>query len=437
MKASALLTPLALLAAACAHATSPDVAPGDVSLAIANVTVVDVRTGALVPGRTILIHGDTIVAVTDAGVALPSGVRVVDATGRYAIPGLWDMHVHVLWQDSVPETLLPRFVAAGITGVRDMGGTAQGLADARRLQREAIVPRIVASGPLLDGPQPVDPSISFAVADSAAAVAAVDSLHALGADFVKVYTLLPADALRAAAARAAQLGLAVAGHVPGELSVPDGARAGMRSIEHLREEIAVFCTRADSIACEPTIDALRGAPVWQTPTLVVIDAKTRMREAAFADPAEAASMPAGLRDLWRSIRESRLDRPEAYWAQRCERWLDALWLTRRLHGAGMPILAGSDTPVLFTYPGSSLHRELELLVEAGLRPADALRAATLEPARYLGREDRMGPIEAGRVADIVLLGANPLDSIRATRDVAGVVLRGEWLDRGALDRLER
>ena len=434
MRIHAPAAALCLALAACSPAVSTP--PVAATLVLANVTVVDMRNGALRPDMDVFIDGDSIVAVLDAGAPRPEGARVVDGRGRYAMPGLWDMHVHVLWEDSMPERLLPGFVAAGVTGVRDMGGTVAGLADARRLESSTTpVPRIVASGPVLDGPEPVDPSISFAVADSAGAVAAVDSLHALGADFVKVYTLLPPDAFRAAMRRATELGLAVAGHVPGDVSVEDAARAGMRSIEHLREEIEPFCTQSDSVACERTVAALRDAGVWQTPTLVVLDAKTRLLDAEFADPPAARALPPVVTSMWSSLRESRMDRDSAYWAMRAARWQDALWLTRRLHDAGVRILAGSDTPVLFTYPGESLQRELELLVEAGLTPLDALRAATLEPAAYLGLDDT-GAIEAGYAADVVLLTADPLADIRATRRVDGVVLRGRWLDRAALDALD-
>lgn len=405
------------------------------TIAITDVTIVDVRRGLLQQGRTIVVRGDTIVDVRASG-PVPQGVRVIDGRGRYAIPGLWDMHVHVLWEDSIPELLLPGFVAAGVTGLRDMGGTVAGLADARRLERDvSFVPRIVASGPVLDGPRPVDPSISFAIADAAQAVAAVDSLATLGADFVKVYTLLPADAFRAAAKRARELGLSLAGHVPGDVSVAEAAAEGMRSIEHLREEIEVFCHRTDPTACDDEIAALRAHTVWQTPTLVVVDAKTRLREPSFDTPPAAEALPPVVREMWQSIRSSRMDRDDGYWVGRADRWRDMLWLTALLHRSGVPILAGSDTPVLFTYPGESLHRELELLVEAGLTPIDALRAATLEPARWLRRTDRFGAIERGLAADIVLLDADPLSDIRATRRIAGVLLRGRWLDRVTLDAL--
>lgn len=437
---------LAALTAGCATAVPDAASIPDASVAsrgagvtvISHVTVVDVMSGTLLPDRTIAIRGDTIVSVHDASREGLAGARVIDGSGLYAIPGLWDMHVHVLWADSMPEALLPGFVARGVTGVRDMGGTAEGLLAAPALERAGIaMPRVVASGPVLDGPEPVDPSISFAVADSADAVAAVDSLHALGADFVKVYTLLPPDAFFAAAARARELGLPLAGHLPGDVSLADAAAAGMRSIEHLREEIEVFCHRAEPAACADEIATLRAHDVWQTPTLVVIDAKTRMREPSFAAPAAAEALPPVVREMWQSLRASRLDRDDDYWAGRQDRWRDMLWLTGFLHRSGVPILAGTDTPVLFTYPGESLHRELELLVEAGLAPVDALRAATVEPARWLERSDRFGAIEPGRAADIVLLEADPLTDIRATRLIAGVLLRGRWLDRAALDALEQ
>lgn len=435
-----LIVGMTLSCAAPSPANSPGAiprAPGhEGGTVVVGVTIVDVRSGRLLPDRSILLRGNSIVAVT-AGRQPPGASRRIDGRGLYAIPGLWDMHVHALWADSIPEAFLPRFVAAGVTGVRDMGGTADVLVATRgRLQRgELVSPRIVAAGLILDGPEPADPSISIPSADSAEAVTAVDSLASLGADFVKVYTLLPPEAFFAAATRARELGLPVVGHVPFAVPPPEAARAGMRSIEHLREELDLLCTPADSRSCNVVLKALSEHQVWQTPTLSVLEAKAGMRELAFADSAAAWPLPEAVRDLWHASRASRMDRDERYWSMRAKRWEDGLWLTRLMHDRGIPLLAGSDTPLLFAVPGESLHHELELLVEAGLRPIDALRAATVEAAIYLGVPDRFGAVEQGMAGDLVLLDADPLRDISATRRIVGVFLGGRYFDRAALDAL--
>ena len=456
MAARPLLAPFLLLIAACSGAPGSDGAgagagtPADepsigtappaaaTPLAIVDVTVVDVAAGRLLPHRTVVTREGRIAVVAPAGgYEPPADATRIDGSGLYLIPGLWDMHVHAVWEDSIPDAFLPRFVGAGVTGVRDMGGTLEVLAETRRrlASGELTGPRLVAAGVVLDGPQPVDPSISIAVADSAAAVAAVDSLDRAGVDFIKVYTLLPPTAFHAAAWRADRVGLAIAGHVPGEVDVAEAARAGMRSIEHLRDEIEPFCTRAEPVPCEPLLRTLREQRAWQTPTLVALRAKALVRDAEYDDPAAARRLPDVVRSMWMAIRADKLERDEDYWAMRTARWQDELWLVRRLHDAGVPLLAGSDAGVPFAYPGASLHRELELMVEAGLSPIEALRTATTEPAAYLEAEDRLGAIEPGYEADLVLLEADPTTDIGATRRIAGVVLRGRWLDRAALTRL--
>lgn len=425
-------TLLAAVVAGCASSGVPDGASAaapcaGASVAVRGVTVVDVVAGDTVPGRTVLVSGSRICAVMASGDAvLPESVTVLDGRGRYLMPGLWDMHVHALWDTTARDVFMGEFLAHGVTGVRDMGGDLAIALDARRRQRsgEMTAPRLVVAGAIVDGPEPVHRPISLAVSDSAGARAAVDSLASAGVDFVKVYTLLPSDAYAVLVRESRRLGLPVAGHAPAEVSLEHVA-AGQRSVEHLREEIGSWCTRADSAACGPVLDAFRARRVWQTPTLVVLRAKAHLDDSALASDPRLTGMPDVVTGDWVALRRSRLRRNDsAAWAAARERWADQLWLTGAMHRAGVPLLAGTDAGVLYTYPGSSLHDELELLVQAGLTPAEALRTATVEPARYLGAVDSMGAIRPDMVADMVLLEGNPLADIRNVRRVAAVLAGG-------------
>lgn len=409
-------------------------------LALTNVTVVDVAAGTERAGMTVLVDGGDIVAVGPAGrVAVPASAVRYDGAGGYVIPGLWDAHVHALWDAAVADAFLPRFVAYGVTGIRDMGGTLEVLHDVRRRRAAGalVAPRILAAGLVLDGLEPVDPSISVAVGSPAEARRAVDSLAAAGADVVKVYTLLPAAAFEAVVERARVHGLPVVGHVPAEVAPAEAARAGMRTVEHMRAELGGYCSRADPAPCDALFATFRRHATWQTPTLVV-----RHHARAYADAPDAASdpelgqLPAVVRAYWRSDQAAKLDgRTAADWARLRAEHDDERWLAGRLHAAGVPVLAGTDAGVTFVYPGRSLHEELAMLVEVGLTPAEALRAATLGPAEAFGLAASVGTVEPGKRADLVVLAASPLADIRNTRRIRAVVAGGALLDRARLDAL--
>lgn len=432
-----LLAAQVLILAGCAT-TQPSPAP-DV-LAITNVTIIDGTGAAPVAGRTLLVRGGRIDRMGAAGeVHVPPGARVLDARGAYAIPGLWDMHVHALWDTAVAEAFLPAFVAHGVTGIRDMGGTLEVLRHARGRNAAGTLaaPRIVAAGPVLDGPEPVDPSISIRVSTPADVVAAVDSLAGAGADLVKVYTLLPADLFQAAAARAADRGLPLAGHVPGEVDPREAARAGMRTMEHMRAELGGFCTRATRPVCDSIIPVLREHRVAQTPTLLPRWVRAHMDSVDAAD-ARATELPAVVRQYWMAEHTGkRAGRTDDDWRRLRGEHREERWLAGYLHASGLALLAGSDAGVPFSYPGAGLHDELRMLVDAGLTPMEALQTATRNAAQALGA-DSLGTLEVGKMADVVLLAANPLDDIRNTRRIVAVVIGGRLLhtaDRSSIVRV--
>lgn len=430
---------LAVLLAACAHPLVG--ARGSVAattVVVRDVSVVDVVAGRLVPHMDVALAGDRIAAVEPAGAsALPSGARVVDGRGRFLIPGLWDMHAHVLWSGAAMRTGLPAYVANGVTGIRDMGGTLPVLADFHAAMRRTAPawPRVVAAGAILDGPDPVQADVSIGVADAPTARAAVDTLAKAGVDFIKVYTLLPRDAYFATIDEAHRLGLPVAGHLPASVTLEEAVRSGQRSIEHLRDEIEPYCHPADAEACARIAALFREHGTWQVPTLVVLRSKAMFDDPNLATDPRLRYLPKALRDEWTASRDAKIARGSDYAAGKRRQYADELWLTGFLAREHVPMLAGTDAGNPDCYPGFSLHDELGLLVEAGLAPVDALRAATLSPADYLHARDRMGTIEPGKIADLVLLDADPLRDIAATRAIDAVVLRGRVLDRKALDAM--
>jgi imidazolonepropionase-like amidohydrolase len=407
-------------------------------LFIDDVTIVDVTTGRTHPHSRVAISASRIVGVGSIGdVPAPPRAKRIDGRGLFLIPGLWDMHTHSLWGPEAVRTFLPAYVANGVTGIRDMGGRLDIMRAVRDSIRSglALVPRIHAAGVILDGPEPVDPSISISISDPAGAIAAVDSLTRAGVDFIKVYTLLPRDAFFAVIAEAARLGLPVAGHIPYEVTAAEAAGAGQRSIEHLNDEMEPFCTPDAPEPCAELFELFRRHGTWQVPTLIALRMKAQADDSAFAADPRMAYIPATLRAAWLREREQKLSRGPDYFPGKRKRYQAELWLTGRLRTEKVPMMAGSDAGVAFSYPGFSLHEELGLLAEAGFSNLEALQAATLRPAQFLAATDSLGSIEVGKVADLVLLRANPLEDIRATREIETVVLRGHVIDRAGLDSL--
>jgi len=440
--ASLLCVAVALALTACARREAPPAAdaapPAEPYLAITHVTLVDVAQGVLVPGQNVVVRGGRIVKVGDTlAVNVPLRAEVVDGRGKFLIPGLWDMHVHALFNGEVARTFLPAFVASGVTGVRDMGGKLDVLRAARWavLAGTLVGPRIVAAGVILDGPQPVDSSVSFAISTPEAGRAAVDSLARAGVDFIKVYTLLPRDAYFAVLREAARLHLPVAGHVPAGVTTLEAADSGQQSIEHLRDEVEPLCALATAPACVRLFDSLRTHRTSLVPTLVVLRVKAILNDSSLVQDPRLAAVPALVRNAWEAIRSGNQGRLPDYWREKRTRFFGELALTGAAWRDSVRLLAGTDAGALYTYPGSSLHDELVQLVRAGLTPAAALRAATLAPAEFLGATDSLGAVARGMVADLVLLGADPLADIGNTRTVEAVVLRGRLFRRAALDSL--
>ena len=453
---------LAAASAACARGSSSSPRAVD-ALALVHATVVDVERGVTIPGRTVIVSGGRITAVADAGDArIPAGTRVVDATGQFVIPGLWDMHVHTV--DRAVD--FPLHLAFGVTGIRDMGGSAEypprgawGIHfDSLRRWRGEIAagrllgPRIVAGGLALDGPAPVH-TVTRSVRTPEDGRRVVDSLRREGVDFIKIYTRLPRDIFLAVADQARRQGLTVAGHLSDFVDPDEAAAAGQRSFEHILFERFFYDTSPtarydlssfDSTRLVPIGEALARRGVWFDPTVVwfrtTFGAGYGWQDTSAAARARLAYVPRHVRATWeRAVASARNAPPEQAAVTRRNRdlrWQHFATAARVVRRGGVRMLAGSDPWNTYIVPGFALHDELELLVTAlGMSPVEALRAATLEPARFLAATDSMGTIAAGKVADLVLLDADPLADIRNARRVRAVVANGRMLERAALDSL--
>jgi imidazolonepropionase-like amidohydrolase len=472
-----LVVPVWLALISCGGARSAPPAgpalPPSAALAIAHVTVVDVATGGEAADRTVLVDGDRIVAVVPAEAAASTRAgRTVDGKGKFLIPGLWDMHVH--FADPSSARL---FVANGVTGVRVMWGNPRFRPGMDRFhldlrdsfdRKEAVGPRMVIASQILDGPRPIWPN-SVAVATAAQGRKVVDEEKAHGADFIKVYSLLPREVFFAIAAESKKQGLPFAGHVPQSVSVAEASDAGQRSIEHLtgllvacsareselRAEQAAFLDRhgtpeeqrklhrvqvAEAMATYDAAHAralfarLVANDTWQCPTFTVLHGAASLDDPSLARDSRMQYVAPFARRMWEGRIASRNLTAEDFGAFRLQLERQ-LALVGEMSRAGVPLLAGTDELNPYCFAGFSLHDELGWLVKAGLTPLEALRAATASPARFLGRQASMGAVAEGKVADLVLLDADPLADIGNTRKIAAVVSRGTLHDRAALDRM--
>lgn len=440
-------------------------------IAITNVTIIDAVDGAR-GEQTVVFDGDEILAVQSATEPVRAA-QTIDGRGRYLIPGLWDMHVHLTYDDAFTDDMPALFLAHGITSVRDTGGLLHKLEPVLETMRspDTIAPRVWFSGPLLDGRLVVydgdsRPEIGIGNPTPALARQSVETLVAAGVDFIKIYELVSPDVFTALAAAAEADGLPIAAHVP--LSMV-ASRAGPQvdSMEHLRnveldcaadaaklheERLAVMAaydggsgyelrSRLHELQRLPAIaayDPERCARVLDTLTSTIQVPTLRLNTLALY-PTQArddwdeivALLPEDAREAWlQSADEFRArdsdDPPDTTFAA----W--SLELTGRMHAAGVPIGAGTDTPIGWALPGYSLHTELARLVEAGLTPLEAIAAATIRPAEFFSLTSTMGRIAPGMRADLVLLDADPLEDIGNTRRVHRVVAAGRVLNPATL-----
>jgi imidazolonepropionase-like amidohydrolase len=445
------------------------------NLAITHVTIINPGDARPQPNMTVLIRGSDIVLVGNSEVvAVPTSAKVIDGTGEFVIPGLWDMHTH--FRDADRD--LKMDLANGVLGIRNMGGVPQEVFPIRDAiaAGQQLGPKIVASGSIVDGPNSwSNPKFTVSVSTAEEARSAVIALKKEGADFIKVYDGLSPAAYYAIADETKNLGFPFAGHRPSAISVKEASNAGQRSIEHgvvlsggSTTEDEFIKQAVDQSTFEEAIQAknfslipakiardgtamldhfsrgradqtyrlLAKNKTFLTPTLVTEHALT------FIDDLNANPDP---RMVYVSAEELQWWKPEngmltkyrtlEYIAFRKREYAKILEEISHAEALGVRFLAGTDITIPYTYPGFSLHDELQLFVDAGLTPRQALETATTNPAELLGLTDRWGQVASGFAANLVLLKADPLADISNTRKIDSVVVSGRLLDRSDLDRL--
>jgi imidazolonepropionase-like amidohydrolase len=434
-------------------------------LAIKGATLLDVRNGRHIENSVILVEKDRIKEVGDAStIVIPTDARLIDARGKWVIPGLVDMHVHGSSRKDVPIAL---YVANGITAIRDMGSNITSLRMTRQKieSGETLGPHLFYTGNVLDGSPPAVPPMSFIVDSPQEAKGAVEFLISQGADSIKIYNNITEPVLDAIVKVAKRAGKPVGGHVPKAMSLRRSIELGFNFVEHsairgrdLLEWNVITQAEANEITSLRSVTQ-REALVWQRVDLGSPKVKEVISfmvvQNVFLDPTlsidefdslflyEKEAKHPNNRYLKRAFVDEALGPDHDIFRMPAE--LKATAVTgiekRRkfvcmCNRAGVKILAGTDGPGIGRLTvGFGLHHELALLVEAGLKPIEALQGSTINAACALRKENEMGSLEVGKFADIVILNSDPLSDIHNTTKIDAVLLRGRMFDRTALDSM--
>lgn len=439
-----------------------------VDILITHAEVIDVETGEILSDQMIGIRNDTIVFISDDYSKDYDAGEVIQADGKYVIPGLWDMHIHFRGGEELIDenkNLIPLFTANGITGVREAGGdmTQKIFEWQNAIQAGTMVgPRIFTSGPKLDGPGGTWAG-SIPVNTREEAVQAVDSLINLGSDFVKLYdSRISRDGYIWILEEAKRRGIKTSGHMPFTVMLDEAVEAGLGSVEHLyyvlkgasmeEQQVTndVIAGKASfwgsmnrlmattSYAQEQAaFELLRNNNTYVVPTLYIGNVLTHLKEVDHSNDEYLNYVGDGIIDTYQGRIRSALNANDEFTQMRIDLNNTFVNLVPKLHEAGVQLLAGSDCGASnsYVYPGESLHGELKALVDAGLPEIEALKAATINGARFLEVDDFYGSLKAGKSGDLLILNNNPLEDINNTQNISRMVLQGNIFSKADMDAL--
>ncbi|WP_425392141.1 amidohydrolase family protein [Ekhidna sp.] len=448
------------------------------ALCIENITTIDPVDGAKENQTVILKNGKIFKISPTNSLNLSDENSIIDGTGKYMIPGLWDAHVHFSFIEELAPDMFDLFLTHGITSVRDTGGEIAFVNQWKQksMANPTTTPRVMIAGPLLDGipnvydgSDPSRPPLSVGLNTVEDVRKKVNEMDSMGVDLLKAYEMLTPEQFATVTSLGREKGLKVTGHVPLSMDVISASNAGLNSMEHMRnlelscasnaEELLqqrkrllaegkndpggilrsrihqaqrqVAIENYDENQANKVLEVLAKNETWQIPTLTLNTAMTRRY---FADSSWQKSfeyLPDHIEQNWNESIERILEMPISDFRSTYTVWM--INMAGKVHESSITIMAGTDCPILFLTPGLSLHEELNVLVQAGLSPLDAIKTATINPAKYFNMEDVLGSIKENMWADLVILDANPLEDINNTRQIHAVIKQGNYLDRSDLN----
>lgn len=448
---------------------------------IQNITTVDPEDGAK-EGQTVIIRDGKILRIAStADLKLSSKNVIIDGTGKFLIPGLWDAHIHFAYIESMAPRMFDLFLLYGITSVRDTGGEIRFVSRWREAARAnpTQAPRVMIAGPLLDGVPtvydgtPGHPGLgwgSATVEDIARKVAVMDSAKV---DLLKAYEMLTPEQFNKIMELAKEKGYIVTGHVPLSMDVVTASNAGLTSMEHMRNLELSCASNADELLkqrrgmlakgknspggelrssihaaqreiavknydenkANEILQVLLKNQTWQTPTLALNTSQTRLPYNRPEWQESFTYLSDTTRKEWMAVIEQSAVAELPPFRKEYSTWM--LNMARKIHDTGIPMMAGTDTPIAFLTPGLSLHEELLVMTEAGLSPQEALKTATINPAKYFRLENELGSIKENQWADLLILDANPLEDIRNTQKISAVIKQGKVYGQAEREEIKK
>lgn len=393
--------------------------------------------------------------------------KKIDGSGKYLIPGLWDSHVHLYFDQELAKDMPMLFLKFGITSIRDTGGDFNFLDSIKKLSEKypKSYPRLKISGPLIDGKFNVYngerlPNLSVKTEDVKETESVVNKLIASGADFLKAYEMLSPEQFEIIMKIAKKKKINVTGHIPLSMDIETASNLGLNSLEHIKN-LELWATKdknellkerrgmmkntrdlsglslrgmihstqknyainnLDENEIIKIYDALYKNSTWQIPTISIYKVPIYKIFKSEYWIENLKYLPKKTRETWKQridFSNDKIDPKQKDFSD----WIQKT--TGEMYDYGIKFMAGTDTPLGFLIPGFSLHTELELLVESGMSELDALKSATINPSRYFKMENDLGLIKEGYIADLILLNKNPLNNIKNTLDIYAVIKDGE------------
>lgn len=443
-------------------------------LIIQNVNVIDVINGTVYESMDIAVTGDRISEIVKHNYkTIYKTEKKISGTDKYLIPGLWDSHTHTWW---AYEEFFPMLMANGITGIREMWGEPETVSKIRsEIEKENLAgPKIISSGAIIDGNPPLFKGLDTAGTPERGREI-VREQKVQGVDFIKVYSYLEREVYFAIAEECKKEGIPFAGHIPFRISLEEAVHSGQVSLEHFfgiieycssekeslikamqsdkksdslfdARKFSTFINRMeyetktyDKDKLSSLISFLAKSDVWLCPTLVATVGSISRSTEGYQPDSIIRYMPGFVIESWppRNDSESLISRKRNNETE--SKWYElSLSLLKPMKDGGVKFLAGTDYPNPYCYPGFSLHEEMRLFVEkAGFTPLEALQTATINPAVFLNLNKELGSVDIGKKANLLLLGANPLENINNTKDIKGVIIRGKYFTTAELkDSLE-
>lgn len=450
------------------------------AICIEHVSVIHPENG-LTENQTVIIQGEKILRVAPSSdLKLSPENQIIDGTGKYIMPGLWDAHVHFAYMENLAPSMFDLFLGYGITSVRDTGGKMDFVKmwKDKAIANPNAAPRVMIAGPLLDGmpnvydgSTPQRPPLSVGLPTVEAAAKKVNELDSLAVDLLKAYEMLTPEQFTIIAKMAKEKGLKVTGHVPLSMDVIRASNAGLSSMEHMRNLELSCASNADELLqqrqqlliaekdsaggilrskihelqretavknydetkANEVLAVLAKNETWQIPTLALNTFLTNRHFERRSWQESIAFLPESIAQQWSKSVASLKEMPVTPFRVSYSDW--SLNMVKKIHQTKIEIMAGTDCPIALLTPGESLHEELAVLVQAGLTPLEALKTATINPAKYFNMEDELGLVQEGMWADLVLLDANPIENIAHTKSIRAVIKNGTYFDKSQLGEI--